>query len=144
MDRLVPVIVDETLDPAIVRIQGEEPPDCGWYEQVALDVAQAPDEEVETGLRRLEGDLLVVVPIEHDQAGQARASTSSLLEIRYRTGGLPTPENHGVLLDATDETRVGALDAPRPTLEELAIPGTLDVEHEISLRMPAPGAARAG
>lgn len=122
------VALDELLDGSIIRTQSKHSPNCGGNEQVALDVAQAPDEEFEPSIGLGRGRIrAVMVPIEHDESRVARFDASPLLEIGDRTGGPPTTEDDGIALDTSREAGV---DPSSPTLENLAIPRALDVEHE--------------
>ena len=122
------VALDEPLDGSIIGTQSKHSPNCGGNEQVALDVAQAPNKEFEPTIGLGRGRIrAVMVSIEHDESRVARFDASPLLEIGDRTGGPPTTEDDGIALDTSCEPGV---DPSSPTFENLAIPRALDVEHK--------------
>src|SRR6056297_2087760 len=64
---LARMVGHEALDALILGIEPEHPADRFRHEHVALDMAQAPDEEVEPLLVRDLRQRVVMVPVEDDQ-----------------------------------------------------------------------------
>ena len=99
------------------------------HEQVALDMAPSPREKLETrfdGVRRWKGERATIA-VQHAQAPRGHAFRSKGTEVVYGPGGLAPPENHRSLHEGTRQIRC---QAPRPSAQDLAIAGPLDIEHE--------------
>lgn len=92
---------------------------------------KTPDKDLEPRLprgrvRSFEA-LPVIIAIEYHQAPQARISPAPSAKVRQRAGWTTAAQDHRILLDTASQTGSGE---SRPTLQDLAIPGALDVENE--------------
>ncbi len=65
------LILDQALDPPVLRIQPDQAPQHGGHEQITLDVASAPDEDLEGLFVDDHSDIAVVVTIQDDQTREA-------------------------------------------------------------------------
>jgi len=130
--------LDETLDRSIVGRESEHSPNRGRYEQIALDMPEAPDEHFESSvgetlghlariLVRLRMPMLMVIAVEYDQSRIARRNTAALLEIRDRARRLTATENHAAFLDTSRQT---GIDPTRPTAENLPVASPFYIEEE--------------
>jgi hypothetical protein len=69
----------------------------------------------------------VIIAIEYYQAPQARVGPAASAKIRQRAGWTTAAQDHRILLDTASQTGSGR---SCPTLQDLAIPGALDVENK--------------
>ena len=129
MERFVAVllILDKTFDPLVLRIQADQAPQDGWHEQIALDMALAPNEDLESLFVDDHSDIAVVVTIQDDQTRESCRRAAPFAKIRNRPRRPAPAENHGLPLDQAGEL---GIDTSGPELEDLAIPRALDIEHE--------------
>lgn len=121
--------LDPGMQRPIVGRVGSDPADRGGHQQVALDVTERPDEELETRLEHADGGLIVgmVVAIEHDEPGQPRRGTAPPAEIIDRPRRLPPAEDHRTALEGRTED---GRDMASPAGQNLPVARALEVEDE--------------
>ena len=102
------------------------PADRGWNEQITLNVALWPGEELEPGLAETNRFGLVVA-VENTQAAHIRIRLASLPEMLDRAGGLTAAENHR---RGSNNALKVARHTSRPTAQNVAITWALDIENE--------------
>lgn len=78
---------------AIVVAAAQRPPDCARYQQVALDVAAAPGQDLEA-FQPLRLRFIEHVPVEDAEAANTGVLGPRALEMSSGTVGLATSENH--------------------------------------------------
>ena len=124
---------DESLDSTIIRVEANQTAQSRRDEQIAFDMASAPDEDLEPTLlgHRALIDLMclggMIVPIENDEAGQPGLRTTALAKIGQRARRSTPAQNDCVSLDGTRKIMI---DAARPTRQDLTVSSAFDVENE--------------
>jgi hypothetical protein len=127
------VVRESEIDARIINRNPKQTPERGRNEQVALDMPQAPDEDLEPILLgcsiRNFVILRVVVPVEHDQSPQPDPSPPALAKIGQSTCRAAAAQDHSALCDAASQA---GLSTTGPALEDFAISRALDIEDEIA------------
>lgn len=114
--------------PVVGRVR-RDPPNGGGHQQVAFDVTQRPDEELETGLEQaiVGVRVVVIVSIEDDEARETGLRPTAPAKIVHRSRRPSTAQDYRAAFEGPAEDRG---DVTRPARQDLAIPRPLDVENE--------------
>jgi hypothetical protein len=75
------LILDKAFDPPVLRIQADQAPQDGGDEQITLDMALAPNEDLEGLFVDDHSDIAVVITIQDDQPREPRRSAAPFLKI---------------------------------------------------------------
>ena len=123
------VLAEEPLELRVALPEAEGAAKGPGNQQVALDVAPAPGEELEAALavaRRLGGG--AVVAVEDAEGPEPRSGAAPAAKVLERALGLTPPEDHR---RADDPAGQRGQQAVGPGSQDLPIPGPLDVEDDI-------------